>query len=522
MKKSQDEQSIWSIDLAPARRGAGANATFVRIAAALVSDIRSGALGAGDKLPSTRELARRLGVNRNTVVSAFDELSAEGWVVTRGARGTFVCDEVPEKQVRRVGLPRGMASRSGFVLRSIRAETDVPSTEVRLAPRDVRYQLSAGVPDTRLLPTALLARAYRRALRAPNASIALDYAEAVGSPRLRSAVATMLRTTRGIPAEPENVIITRGSQMALDLVARALLRPGDHALVEELGYRPAWHALAEAGARLVPVSLDSAGLVVSELESQHEARCLYVTPHHQYPTTVVLSPARRSALLAHARATGLAIIEDDYDHEFHFDGRPVAPLAATDRGAHVIYVGTLSKTLAPGLRLGFVAAAARTIAELAKLRATSDRQGDHILENAVAELMEDGELARHVRKMRRIYASRRAALATAIERDLGDALSFELPPGGITLWARVADAIPVDAWQKAALARGVAIATARQFDISGRPAPFVRLAFARHDEAELVDAVRRLRRALADVRRSAAPRELREAGFPSTTSSRGA
>jgi GntR family transcriptional regulator/MocR family aminotransferase len=493
MKKNQDEESIWSIDVGRAQRGSGANATFVRIAASLVNDIRRGALGAGDKLPSTRLLASRLGVNRNTIVAAFDELGAEGWVVTRGSRGTFVCDEVPERSARRGSLPRGMAQRAGFALRSVQAP---PS----FGPSDVRYQLSAGVPDTRLLPTALLARAYRRALRAPSARLALDYADALGSLRLRTAIARMLRTTRGIPADPENVLVTRGSQMALDLVARALLRPGEQALVEELGYRPAWHALAEAGARLVPVSLDGAGLVVSEL-ARHEARCVYTTPHHQYPTTVVLSPARRSALLAHARERGLVIIEDDYDHEFHFDGRPVAPLAATDRGANVIYVGTLSKTLAPGLRLGFVAASSRAIAELAKLRAISDRQGDHVLENAVAELMEDGELARHVRKMRRIYAARRTALASAIERDLGDVLSFELPPGGITLWARVADGVPIDTWQKAALARGVSLAAARQFDMTGRPSPFVRLAFARHDEAELVDAIRRLRRALGDIRR---------------------
>jgi GntR family transcriptional regulator / MocR family aminotransferase len=500
MKKNQDEESIWSIDVGRARRGAGSNATFVRIAASIVNDIRRGALGAGDKLPSTRGLADRLDVNRNTIVAAFDELAAEGWVVTRGSKGTFVCDEVPERSARRHGLSHGMAARPGFPLRTMQPPSAERATR-GASPNEARYQMSAGVPDTRLLPTAMLARAYRRALRTPSARGALDYADALGSIRLRTAIARMLRTTRGIPADPENVLVTRGSQMALDLVARALLRPGERALVEELGYRPAWDALAEAGARLTPVALDSAGLVVAELAGS-DARCLYTTPHHQYPTTVVLSPARRAALLAHARETGLAIIEDDYDHEFHFDGRPVAPLAAADRGANVLYVGTLSKTLAPGLRLGFVAASSRAIAELAKLRAINDRQGDQVLENAVAELMEDGELARHVRKMRRIYAGRRAALASAIQRDLGDALVFELPAGGITLWARVADGISVDAWQRAALARGVAFATARQFDISGRASPFVRIAFARHDETELVDAVRRMRRALGDVYRT--------------------
>jgi GntR family transcriptional regulator/MocR family aminotransferase len=344
-----------------------------------------------------------------------------------------------------------------------------------------------------------MARAYRRALRSPAARGALDYADAYGAPRLRAAIAAMLRATRGIPAGPENVMITRGSQLALDLAARLLVRPGDAAVVEELGYQPAWRALEAAGARLVPARLDGAGLVVDGIPAA--ARCLYATPHHQYPTTVLLSPARRLALLAHAREHGLAIIEDDYDHELHFDGRPVAPLAAADRGATVLYVGTLSKVLAPGLRLGFVAASERVIEQLARLRFIVDRQGDHVLEHAVAELVEEGELARHARKARRIYEGRRDALVTALRKELGGALSFALPPGGMTLWARVDPEIRLEAWRQAALARGVALAVARDFDLERRPRPFVRLAFARHSEAELADAVRLLRRALVEVQR---------------------
>jgi GntR family transcriptional regulator / MocR family aminotransferase len=164
----------------------------------------------------------------------------------------------------------------------------------------------------------------------------------------------------------------------------------------------------------------------------------------------------------------------------------------------VIYLGTLSKILAPGLRLGFVAAPERTIDALARLRAAVDRQGDQILEYAVAELIEDGELQRHARKMRRVYESRRDALASALARELGDVVTFELPPGGITLWVRVDDAVRLEAWRDRALARGVAFATAREFALDARPRPFVRLAYARYDEAELGDAVRRMRRALAD------------------------
>lgn len=492
---------MWSISDSPSRSGAGSGAVFVRIAAAIGHEIRRGVLRAGDRLPSTRELARREGVNRNTVVAAYDELVAQGWIVSRGAAGTFVSGELPERTARARETDRpghqvaGMAARPGFELRAAAATPATP-----FGPPGTRYQLSAGVPDTRLFPHAMMARAYRRALHVPSTRGALDYADPRGAPRLRAAIAAMLRASRGVPAGPENVMITRGSQLALDLAARVLIRPGDVAAVEELGYQPAWRALEEAGARLAPVALDGAGLVVESL-ARLEARCLYTTPHHQYPTTVLLSPARRLALLALARERGLAIIEDDYDHEFHFDGRPVAPLAAEDRGANVIYLGTLSKILAPGLRLGFVAASERVIEQLARLRFTVDRQGDHVLEHAVAELVEEGELQRHARKMRRIYEQRRDALVTALRRELAGALSFALPPGGMTLWARVDPAVRLEAWRERALARGVALATARDFDLERRPRSFIRLAFARHDEAELAEAVRLLRRALAEARR---------------------
>lgn len=483
---------MWSI---PRRRGAGADALFVAIAAHFAEEIRRGALRAGDRLPSTRALAARLDLNRNTITAAFDELAAQGWIVTRGAGGTFVADELPERAVRRPAAApdKALAGRPGFEVRGVAGPRPI------FGPDDIAYQLSAGVPDTRLLPAGLLARAYRRALRSRAGRMALDYGDARGAPRLRAAIAAMLRTTRGIPATADHVVITRGSQQALDLASRLLLAPGDTVAVEELGYRPAWRAFEEAGARLAGVPLDGHGLVVGRIPA---ARAVYVTPHHQYPTAVLLSPARRIALLERARADRLAIIEDDYDHEFHFDGRPVAPLAANDPGGNVIYVGTLSKVLAPGLRLGFIAAPPRVVEAIGALRAIADRQGDQVLEHAVADLIDDGELQRHARKMRLAYEARRDALVTALRRQLGGVLSFDVPAGGITLWARVASEVALDAWCERARARGVALATAKDFALDGRPRPFLRLAYARYSEGELADAVRRMRDALPRGRTS--------------------
>ena len=288
--------------------------------------------------------------------------------------------------------------------------------------------------------------------------------------------------------------------MALYLATRLLVRPGETVAVEELGYRPAWRAFEEAGGRLAPIALDGHGLVVESLPNP-APRCIYVTPHHQYPTTVLLSPARRLALMARAYRDRIAILEDDYDHEFHYEGRPVAPLAASDVHGSVIYLGTLSKILAPGLRLGFVAAPARVIEGLARLRTIADRQGDQILEVAVAELIEEGELLRHARKMRRIYETRRDALVTALARDL-PAVSFVLPPGGITLWARVPDDLKLDEWRARALERGVAFTPAKDFALDGKSRPYIRLAYARYTETELRDAIRRMRDALPRGRSS--------------------
>jgi GntR family transcriptional regulator/MocR family aminotransferase len=490
MKKVQDVDLMWSIDRAGVipRRGQGATAVFVRIAAAITGDIRRGVLRGGDRLPSTRTLADRLGVTRNTVVAAYDELVTQGWVDSRGAAGTFVAAELPERAVRRAAVETlGIAKRAAF---------DVAPIAALVTPFDpsATFQLSAGVPDPRLFPKVAFARAYRRALRSSAGTAALGYATPLGVLRLRAAIASMLRESRAIPAAAEHVMVTRGSQMAIELAARALLRPGDIAAVEAYGYQPAWRSFESAGARLVGVPLDASGLVVDELPAR--PRLVYTTPHHQYPTTVLLSPARRMALLERARRERFAIVEDDYDHEFHFDGRPVAPLASADTGGSVLYVGTLSKVLAPGLRLGYVVAPEPVIAALGAIRATIDRQGDHVTELAVADLIEDGEISRHAATSRRIYAERRDAFVELLRRELGGVLELDLPAGGITIWARVAPDISIERWRQRALAKGVAFVPGRELALGRVASPFIRLAFARHTESELGDAVRRLKRAL--------------------------
>jgi GntR family transcriptional regulator / MocR family aminotransferase len=465
---------------------------FLQIARRFGDDIRSGRLAPGARLPGSRTLASQLGVHRNTVLAAYAELAAEGWIDTTPARGTFVSDSLPEPRRGLERTARALARQPGFALRAA-----PPDPELVEAPPGA-LSMSGGIPDLRLIPTAELSRAYRRALRRHGRSL-LAYGDPRGEPRLRAALADMLATTRGLPLSGDDLVITRGSQMALDLVARTLIAPGDVVAIEALGYPPAWQAMMGAGAELAPVPVDAGGIDVGALQRlarRRRLRAVYVTPHHQYPTTATLTAARRLELLELARRERFAIIEDDYDHEFHYEWRPVLPLASADGAGVVVYVGTLSKILAPGLRLGYVAAPRALLDHVARGRRYVDRQGDHVLEHAIAELVEDGELGRHVRRMRRVYLRRRDALVSALRQRLEGALDFSVPPGGMALWAHVRPRLDVNAWAERARARGLIVHPAQQFAFDRRPRAYLRLGFAALDESELARAVDRLARAL--------------------------
>jgi len=241
--------------------------------------------------------------------------------------------------------------------------------------------------------------------------------------------------------------------------------------------------------------VDDEGIDVGALARMAAARRLgavYVTPHHQFPTTVTLSAPRRARLLELAAAHRFIVVEDDYDDAFHYDGRPVMPLASLDRAGVVVYVGTFSKVFAPGLRMGYVVAPPAALDRLAAHREFLDIHGDAAMEAALAELLDESEVQRHVRRVKRIYERRRDLLAELLSREFGDALAFTVPAGGVALWARVAAGLDAEAWAQRAMARGVAFLTARRFAFDGRARPFARFGFASLNDGELREAVRRL------------------------------
>jgi len=459
---------------------------FLQIANGIANGITRGRLKPGDPLPGTRELARLASVSRVTVLTAYEELAAQGWIVVERGRGARVSAVMPDASgSSRPAIVRGIPS-------AIYSVPDPPAIERWPDPRPGMLLLNSW-PDTRLIRTEPLAQAFRQVLR-KSARRVLAYGDPAGHPGLRSAVANMLATARGLPVRGDDIVITRGSQMALTLIARSALGPGKTIAVEALGYPHAWESFRQAGLQLVPIPVDEEGLHVATLEqrlARQRIDAVYVTPHHQFPTTVTLSTARRARLLDLARRRRMLIIEDDYDDAFHYEGPAVMPLASLDAAGVVLYLGTFSKVFAPGLRIGFVVAPSDVRRRLIAHRQFLDIHGDLAIEQMLAVLLADGEVQRHIRRVKRIYRTRRDLFADLLARQSRGRIDFTTPSGGVALWVRLVSG-SAERWAEQSAARGVRFFTARTFALDQRPRPYARLGFASLNEEELRTAAHRL------------------------------
>jgi GntR family transcriptional regulator/MocR family aminotransferase len=463
---------------------------YMQIIQALIRDIESGRLASGTYLPSTRELAAVLGVNRKTVVLAYEDLIAQGWLDSAGTRGTVVSASLPEqlnKNRRETEVTMSTAV--------IDYRFSAPPERSLALPSGLGLKLDEGAPDGRLFPAELLARAYRSSTHRASRENRFQYRDPRGSPALRESIATMLKSQRGLPVAAENICVTRGSQNGIYLATQLLVRPGDTVLVEELTYEPAVAVFKAIGARILSVPLDEDGIDTDAIEQacrKHPVRAVFVTPHHQFPTTVSLRPERRLRLLDLAHQFGFAIIEDDYDHEFHFESQPLLPIAGYGPG-QVIYVGSLSKLLLPALRIGYVAAPPAVIDAIAHVVSLTDGMGNTVTEDAAAELIENGELRRHARKVRQIYARRREAFAAEIDRTLGDIVDYRMPDGGLAFWLRFRT--DLDLMEQRAAAMGLRFASSRSFMTRDEAPQGLRVGFASLNAREATAAITALRAA---------------------------
>ncbi|HZI43508.1 MAG TPA: PLP-dependent aminotransferase family protein, partial [Gemmatimonadaceae bacterium] len=391
------------------------------------SAISEGRLRAGDRLPSSRELGHTLNVARMTVIVAYERLAGEGFVATRVGAGTFVTSE-SDPQDKRALAARGLAdfesTDPALVTRPIWNAISFPSAFARPA----RFDFRSGLPDVEHFPHRAWRRAVTHALDA-EVSRAGVYAQSAGHPALRAAIAAHIGTSRGVRISADDVTITGGTQQALDLIVRVLLEPGDRVAIEDPGYMMARRLFASHEMSVIGVPVDNDGLVVDAIPD--DVRLVYVTPSHQYPTGVSMPFARRSALLSWADRHDAVIVEDDYDSEFRFGGRPIDALQALDARGRVIYVASFSKTMLPTLRVGFVVAPPALRVAIRKARLVSDWHGPTLIECALARFIETGDFARHLRRMRRVYAARRKAIIAALSRDFSEDLAVAPSEAGL-------------------------------------------------------------------------------------------
>ncbi|WP_434380303.1 PLP-dependent aminotransferase family protein [Melittangium boletus] len=415
-------QRPWRFDFALDHDGTVSRQT--QLTRALVREIQRGRLQPGAMLPGSRTLADQLGVNRKVVVAAVEELVGQGWLETRPASGTRVAASLPRSAVADVELP--------------------PPRKTGPSRREAPFvSITDGLPDPRLAPIAELSRAYARALRSVHRT-AVGYGDPAGDPGLREVLSLFVNQARGLSTTRDEVFLTRGAQGALGLYALAMLGPGDVVAAEVPGYAPAWRAFEFAGARVTHIPIDGDGLRTDLLEKTARRlagrlKAVYVTPHHQYPTSVSLAPERRMRLLQLAERFDFTVLEDDYDYEYHFEGEPLLPLHATGGSRHVVYIASLSKLLAPTVRLGYLVASDACIRQLRQTRAVLKRQGDTVLERAIVELFEDGTIQRHARRARRTYKARRDHLHARLSAlpSLRECFEYTVPAGGLALWLKL-------------------------------------------------------------------------------------
>jgi GntR family transcriptional regulator/MocR family aminotransferase len=473
------------LSLEPNRKGP----LYQQVAEAIVAAVRERRILPGVALPGVRDLAERLGVTVNTVLAALRQLQDQGWLTSQERSGFFVADPLPERPPTAPGAA-GPGAAPGF---------DLPA---HLRPitstANVILDLTEGLADPRLAPSLALGRAYQRGLKLKGPKLLGD-SDFKGIRRLREALAGHLKTQRGILAGPEQILVLRGTTMAVTVVARALLGPeGGPVVVENPGNPGVWEALRQAGGSpLLPLPVDRDGASIEALEALLEAgakppRLVVLSPQCQFPTGSRLSAQRRGRLLDLARGHRFALLELDPEYDYLALPEAVAPLASQDPG-QVIYAGSLSRILAPGVRVSYVVAPEPLAGLLARARQHVDWMGDPVQEWALAELILDGELQRQLLRVRKAAGERREALEDALAYALADRLRWEAGHGGMALWLMGAgpleDPERFTLWIRACQFHGIKLRPGQYYDLAGRPTAATRVGFTGHTPEELQNGV---------------------------------
>lgn len=456
--------------------------------------ILSGKLSPKQRLPSTRTLAKSLAISRATAVQSYEQLISEGYLQTVGGAGTYVCDFLPEDLLHPKPIEQSKiyctADNLSLSTYGSSLITDAPLYSPRLAkPIEFRY----GQPALDAFPLKLWRQLISRHCRQSD-RLMLDYAtDSLGYQPLREAIARYLIQSRAVQCNADQVLIVSGSQQALNLVSRVAIDRGDGIALEDPGYLGARHVFLSQGAKLYPLPVDRSGMLVEKL-SQHSPhiKLVYVTPSHQFPTGAVLSLSRRLELLAWAEQAGGLIIEDDYDSEFRYEGRPIPALQGLDRTSSVVYIGTFSKVLFPSLRIAYLVVPPRLVNVFARAKWLADRQSPLLEQYVLADFINEGHLERHIRRMKALYDGRRQTLVRSLITYLGDRVTIMGENAGMHLMVRLSTNLSDRTLIERAAGVGVGLVSARQYYLENIPTCEFVLGYADLDAAEIETGVQKL------------------------------
>ena len=464
---------------------------YLQIANSVICEMRKGRVGPGIKLPGSRQMAELLEVHRKTIVRAYEELDAQGWIEMHPSKGTFTSKELPEINARRFTnshKQKNFAATTGYTVK-VNTVTKEPSLPMR---HIIGFHDG---PDMRLIPSEELGRAYKSVMSRNTYLKYMSYVETPGVQKFRTVLSDYLNASRGLQTTFENILVTRGAQLALYLLTVVLFSKGDTIIVGDTNYYYADHVFLHAGMQLARIKVDECGIDVDAIEKlcrRKKIKALYITSHHHYPTTVTLSAARRIQLLALAEKYGFIIIEDDYDYDFHYLSSPILPLVSADTKGMVVYIGTLSKTVAPAIRTGYIIAPQNLILELSRIRQLVDVQGDPIMELALAEMFEEGHIKRHLKKAQLAYHKRRNFLCSLLNDKLSDIIDFKVPDGGLAIWAKFNKSVPLPPLSEKLKSQGLIISNGLIHNTSSISMNATRMGFAWMNEEEAEKAVEQL------------------------------
>lgn len=465
---------------------------YLQITNQFIKKISSGIIASGLKLPGSRKLSELLEVNRRTVSTAYEELEAQGWIDIKPNQGCFVSSKIPVTKPQAFSRisPSNRGIELGFDLHD---KMDFLPHYQLPDLKGIKYVLDDGFPDVRLAPLKELARNIGSVLNGRSGAKLMTYSQDFnGDLSLRKELIKYLAETRSINISLDNLMLVRGSLMAFSTIFQVLLKPKDKVIMGNLSFNVANQIVKIAGGEVVRVPLDKDGIDVDAIEKicEKEAiRAVYILPHHHHPTTVSLSAERRMKLLMLAEKHRFAIIEDDYDYDFHYSSSPILPMASTDHVGVVTYVGTFSKTIAPGLRMGFIVAPAAFIRELSRLSRFMDCHGNTALERAISQLFRDGEVRRHLKKSLKIYHQRRDHFCQLLKTELGDFVNFDVPEGGLAVWVRFDKNLPLPEIRRQAKKKGLLMPAGKAYNLTPQNPNAIRMGFAALNEREQVEVI---------------------------------